>query len=97
DLRLARATAGGLPRTVRVHGDAQISAQRARTSGLTVEVAGASATAKGNVELERKMMELGLEVIASDLARLLGELGLPPLAESAHVTAEAHGSFDQPV
>jgi autotransporter translocation and assembly factor TamB len=97
DLRLARAAAAGLPRNVRVHGDAQVSRERAQTSGLTVDVAGASATAKGSVDLERKLVQAGLEVVASDLARLLREMSLPPLGQDARLTAEAHGPLDAPV
>jgi len=96
DLALARAVAAGLPRTVRVRGDAQVSSERVKTSGLTVEVTGATATAKGEIALERKTMELGLDVVASDLAALLGEMGLPPLARDARLSAEARGSFDDP-
>jgi autotransporter translocation and assembly factor TamB len=96
DLRLSRAHAGGLPRVVRVHGDAYVSPEVARTDGLTVAVTGAEATAKGRVLLTKQAVELGLDVVASDLARLLGELGLPPLAKSARVTASALGTFEQP-
>jgi autotransporter translocation and assembly factor TamB len=96
DLRLARARGGGLPRVVRVHGEASISPTLAKTSGLTVSVAGAEATAKGSVQLERQLIALGLDVVAFDLARLLRELGLPPLAKTARLSAQASGTFEQP-
>jgi autotransporter translocation and assembly factor TamB len=96
DLELARAAAAGLPRTVRVRGDAQLSSERVKTNGLTVEVAGATATAQGEVQLERRVIELGVDVLASDLGRLLADMNLPPLAHDAHVTAQAHGTFDDP-
>jgi autotransporter translocation and assembly factor TamB len=96
DLRLARARAGGLPRVVRVHGDAYVSPQVARTDGLTVAVTGAEATAKGRVELAKQAIELSLDVAASQLARLLEEMHLPPLADKARVTARAGGTFDAP-
>jgi TamB, inner membrane protein subunit of TAM complex len=96
DLRLARARAGGLPRVIRVHGEALISPEVIRTSGITVSVAGADATAKGSVALEKQVIELGIDLAATDLARLLGDMGLPPLAKSAHVTAQARGTFEQP-
>jgi TamB, inner membrane protein subunit of TAM complex len=96
DLRLQRAHAGGLPRVVRVHGDAFVSPEEARTSGLTVAVTGAEATAKGRVGLAKQLVAVGLDVVASDLGKLLGEMGLPPLAKSAHVTADATGTFDAP-
>jgi hypothetical protein len=48
------------------------------------------------VLLTKQVLELGLDVVAADLARLLAELGLPPLAKSARVTASARGTFEQP-
>jgi autotransporter translocation and assembly factor TamB len=96
DLRLARAHAGGLPRVVRVHGDAAVSPEVARTDGLTVAVTGVEATAKGRVLLAKQAIELSLDVVASQLARLLEEMHLPPLADKARVTAHAGGTFDAP-
>ncbi|HTA19924.1 MAG TPA: hypothetical protein VK989_11560, partial [Polyangia bacterium] len=96
DLRLARAHAGGLPRVVRVHGDAYVSPEVARTSGLTVAVTGAEATAKGRVDLTKQLIDVGIDVVADQLARLLAELRLPPLAERARLSASAKGTFDQP-
>jgi hypothetical protein len=96
DLRLARARAGGLPRVVRVHGDAYVSPEVARTDGLTVAVTGVEATAKGRVDLTRQALELGLDVAATELARLLEEMHLPPLADKARVTARAGGTLDAP-
>ena len=96
DLRLARARAGGLPRVVRLHGDAYVSPELARTDGLTVSVTGAEATAKGRVLLAKQALELSLDVVASQLARLLEEMHLPPLADKARVTAQAGGTFDDP-
>jgi hypothetical protein len=96
DLRLARARAAGLPRVVRVSGDAFVSPTEARTSGLTVAVTGARATAKGRLALEKQLVDVGIEIVAADLAALLRELGLPPLAKSATVTANAHGPLLNP-
>jgi autotransporter translocation and assembly factor TamB len=96
DLRFSRPKAGGLPREVRIAGNASLSPERAKTDGITVSVTGASATAKGSVNLERQMVDLGLNVLASDLGRLLGEMGLPPLAKSARIDAKADGSFEDP-
>jgi translocation-and-assembly-module (TAM) inner membrane subunit TamB-like protein len=96
DLRLSRARAGGLPRVIRVHGDAYVSPQVARTSGLTVAVTGAEATAKGRVDLTKQLIDVGIDVVADQLARLLAELRLPPLAERARLSASAKGTFDQP-
>jgi hypothetical protein len=96
DLRLVRARAAGLPRIVRVHGDAFVSPEVVRTSGLTIAVTGAEATARGRLSLEKQLVEAGLEVAADDLGALLRELGLPPLAKSAHVAAEARGALLDP-
>jgi hypothetical protein len=97
DLRFARAGRGaGLPREVRVHGSALLSPQRVKTDGLTVSVAGADATAKGSVDLDHQLIDLGLAVVAADLGRLLEEMGLPPLAKDARLDAHAGGSFDDP-
>jgi hypothetical protein len=97
DLKFARAKpGGGLPREVRIAGNAQLGADRVKTDGLTVSVTGATATAKGAVNLDKQMVDLGLSVVAADLAKLLDEMGLPPLAKSARVDAKAAGSFDDP-
>ena len=96
DLRFSRPKAGGLPREVRIAGNASLSPERAKTDGLTVSVTGATATAKGSVNLEKQLVDLGLNVLASDLGRLLDEMGLPPLAKSARVDARAEGSFEDP-
>jgi hypothetical protein len=96
DLRLARARAGGLPRVVRVHGNAYVSPEVARTDGLTVAVTGAEATAKGRVQLTKQAIELSLDVVASQLAQLLAEMHLPPLGDKARLTARAGGTFDAP-
>ncbi|HXI56355.1 MAG TPA: hypothetical protein VNO55_09865, partial [Polyangia bacterium] len=97
DLTLARTRAGGLPRTVRLHGNARVSPEEARTSGLSVEIPGATATAKGSLELERKLVKLGVEMIAFDLGRVLESLGLPRWAKDARLSATAAGTLDQPI
>ena len=96
DLRFARAQAAGLPREVHVRGGAQLAAGKVKTDGLTVSVAGAEATAKGAFDLDRQLVELGLSVVASDLAKLCGELGLPALARDARVDLHAEGRLDDP-
>jgi len=96
DLKFSRPKANGLPKEVRISGNAALAADRVKTDGLTVAVTGASATAKGSVNLEKQMIDVGLGVIASDLGRLFDEMGLPPLAKSARVDAKADGSFDDP-
>jgi hypothetical protein len=96
ELRLARAHAAGLPKDIRVHGSALVSPERLRTDGITVAVTGAEATARGSVDLERQALDLGLAVVAGDLGKLLGEMGLPPLAKDARLDAHAGGTFDDP-
>ncbi len=96
DLKFTRPKAGGLPREVRIAGNAQLAPDRVKTDGLTVSVTGATATAKGSVNLERQLLDVGLAVVASDLGKLLDEMGLPPLAKSARIDAKAGGGFEDP-
>jgi hypothetical protein len=96
DLKLTRPKAGGLPKEVRIAGNASLSPDRVKTDGLTVSVTGATATAKGSVNLEKQVLDVGLGVVASDLGRLLDEMGLPPLAKSARIDAKADGTFEDP-
>jgi len=93
DLTLSRRRAGGLPRTIRVRGQANVSPTRVNTTGLEVEVAGARATAAGELNPVRQTVALTLDVLAYDLALLLGALKLPPVAR----TAELHAKLDGPL
>ncbi len=96
DLRFARAGAPGLPREVRVRGAAELAGSKVKTGGITVSVAGADATARGSFDLDRQLVDLALGVVAADLRRLCGELGLPPLAKDARVDATVAGHLDDP-
>jgi hypothetical protein len=96
DLKFRRSGAPGLPREVRVRGAADFAANRVKTAGLTVSVAGADATARGSVDLDRQLLDLALGVVAFDLGRLCTELGLPPLGKDAHIDLQADGGFDDP-
>lgn len=96
DLTLERRLGKGLPRTIRVKGRATASPTRLATSGLTVEVPGARATAAGEMNPVKQTVALGLDVMAYDLAKLLGALHLPPLATSATVTARVDGPLTSP-
>jgi len=96
DLRLVRSVAAGLPAEVRVKGGTQLSPRLVRTAGLEVTVAGARATAKGQVALARHMVDVALEVAAWDLGKVLEAFGLPAVAKSASVQAQASGSLDNP-
>src|SRR4029078_12438816 len=93
DLKFTRPKANGLPKEVRIAGIAVLSADRVKTDGLTVSVTGATATAKGSVNLEKQMLDMRLAVVAADLGRLLDEMGLPPVAKSARIEATAEGTF----
>jgi len=96
DLKFTRPKANGLPKEVRIAGNAVLGADRVKTDGLTVSVTGATATAKGSVNLEKQMLDMGLAVVAADLGRLLDEMGLPPVAKSARIDAKADGTFENP-
>src|SRR6185503_18375603 len=60
DLKFTRPKANGLPKEVRIAGNAVLGADRIKTDGLTVSVTGASATAKGSVNLDKQMLDMGL-------------------------------------
>ena len=96
DITLERRRARGLPRTIRVHGQAKASPTRLATSGLTVEVPGARATAAGEMNPVRQTVALGLEVLAYDLGRTLASMGLPRLARTARVSARVDGPLTSP-
>jgi len=96
DLRLDRAHHAGLPRHVRVHGEARLSQAEVRTAGLTVDTDGASATVKGALDLEQQRVQAGVSVLAPDLPRLLREMGLPPLATDARADVTLGGTFERP-
>jgi hypothetical protein len=96
DFRLARTRAAGLPQSVRVHGDARISPVHVDTSALVVEVPGASVTARGEMDLDRQLIKAGLTVVAFDLARVLRDLGLPPLAKDARLEVAVGGTPARP-
>ena len=97
DLTLVRARGANLPRTVRLRGSARVSPDEARTSGLSVEIPGARATAKGSLQMQRKLIQLGVDVLAFDLGRVLESLGLPRWAKDARLSATASGTLDRPV
>lgn len=97
DLRYERAfKQNGIPSSVHIHGQAKASAESASTSGLHIEIPGASADIKGKALLAKKMVEVGLRVSASDLPKLLASAKAPPLAKSATVDLEVSGSMDHP-
>jgi autotransporter translocation and assembly factor TamB len=96
DLKFTRSGAPGLPREVRVRGAAELASNKVKTNGVTVSVAGADATARGSVDLDKQLVDLALGVVASDLGRLCRELGLPALAKDARLEANATGRLDDP-
>ncbi len=76
DFELRRTHAASLPPSVRVHGSARLSPTHVDTSGLSVEIPGANATAKGEMDLDHQLVKAALAVVAFDLGRVLGDLGL---------------------
>lgn len=96
DLRLGRPVAAGLPKSIRVHGQATATAGKVSTDGITVEVPGASAEVRGEVQLARKMVALALRVTTSDLPYLFGMMEMTPLARGLAAFVDIQGSFDNP-
>lgn len=97
DVRYDRAfKQNGIPSTVRIRGQARASAEAASTSGIRIDIPGATAEIKGKAMLAKKMVEVGLRVAASDLPKLLASAKAPPLAKTATVSVDVSGSMDRP-
>jgi len=96
DVTLARARGGGLPRRIRVRGDASGTPDKVVTSGIAVEVPGARATAKGELALAKKLVAMGLRVAADDLPRVLKAVGAPSVARQATLAVDVDGRIDNP-
>jgi hypothetical protein len=97
DLRYQRSfKQSGVPSSVRITGQARASAEAASTTGLHVEIPGATADIKGKAQLAKKLVEVGLRVSASDLPKLLASAKAPPLAKTATVSVDVSGSMDHP-
>jgi autotransporter translocation and assembly factor TamB len=86
----------GRSASVRVSGHASASADRVSTSGIRIEVPGASAEVRGEVQLGRKLLALGLRASTSDLPRFLASIGLPPLARGATLELAVDGGLADP-
>ena len=86
----------GIPSTVRIRGQAKASAEAASTSGIRIEIPGATAEIKGKALLAKKLVEVALRVSASDLPKLLASAKAPPLAQTATVSVDVSGSIDRP-
>ena len=97
DLRLARATAGGLPRELRLRGRADASPALARTEGLTVSVPGARGHGARVVRPGAPEASTSAWPPAPpSWPRLLKDMGLPPLAQGARLDAHATGPLADP-
>lgn len=97
DLRYDRSVRhAGIPATVHIRGQAKASAQAASTSGLRIDIPGATAEIKGKALLAKKLLEVGLRVTASDVPKLLASAKAPPLAKTATVSVDVTGSMDHP-
>jgi autotransporter translocation and assembly factor TamB len=96
DLTLTRTKTRGLPGTVRIKGEASSVGQRLTIPDIAIDVPGASARLRGEVQLAKQMFSLGLRASTSDLPSLLTSLGMQPLARGAAISVEADGTFKQP-
>lgn len=97
DLRYHRAfRQHGLPSTVRLSGQVRASAESASSTGLRLEMPGASANISGKVFMAKRLVEVGLRATLSDLPKLLSSVGAPPVARSATVSVDLAGSMDRP-
>jgi hypothetical protein len=96
DLRFARRFGAGLPRNVGLRGRPPPRPTHAATRGITIELPGASVTANGRFDLARQGIGLALRATASDLPRLLGVLGLPPLARLGDAVGDVAGTTSAP-
>jgi autotransporter translocation and assembly factor TamB len=92
DLSLQRRRARGLPRAITVTGQAQATRAAASTRGVTIRVPGATVTARGRFGLAHQVLGLALRATAAELPRLLGTLGLPPVARSAALAVDVSGT-----
>ncbi|HEY0708878.1 MAG TPA: hypothetical protein VGG33_18865, partial [Polyangia bacterium] len=99
DLRLERADPrarrGGNGR-VRISGKARATPASASTEGLTIELPGATITARGRYGLAHQILGFGLRATAGDLPRLLGMWGIPSLARRANLALEVTGRPTNP-
>ncbi|HEY0712983.1 MAG TPA: translocation/assembly module TamB domain-containing protein, partial [Polyangia bacterium] len=100
DVRLERADRrarrGGNGR-VRIVGKARATPASASTEGLTIELPGATITARGRYGLAHQILGFGLRATASDLPRLLGMWEIPSLARRADVSLDVSGRLADPV
>lgn len=85
-----------IPATVRLSGKAAASSESASTSGIRVAIPGATAEIRGKAELGKKLVGVGLRVVASDLPAVLSTMSIGPLAKSAELAVEVTGSLDRP-
>ena len=97
DLRYDRSfRQSAIPGSVHITGQAQASAEAASTSGLHIAIPGANADIRGKVELAKKLVDIGLRVVASDLPTVLDSMNVGPLARSAALAVDVTGSMDSP-
>ena len=73
-----------------------MSAESASSTGLRLEMPGASADISGKVVMAKRLVEVGLRATLSDLPKLLSSVGAPPVARSATVSVDLAGSMDRP-
>ena len=96
DLSLRRRRAKGMPRAITVSGQAQATRDTASTRGVTIRVPGATVTASGRFGVAHQVLGLALRATAAELPKLLGALGLPPVARSADLAVNVSGTVLSP-
>jgi hypothetical protein len=97
DLRFDRQyKLGAIPSSVRLAGEARASEESASTTGLQISIPGANAEVRGKVQLAKKLIDVGLRVVTSDLPMMMSNMKMAPLAKSADVEVDVTGSMDKP-
>jgi autotransporter translocation and assembly factor TamB len=95
-LDIRRARAAGLPRRIGIDGQASFSPTAVETTGIHVRVPGATAQAKGKIDLVKQSMALSLRTAAHNLGQALAPFGVPNVAHSAQANVQVSGAFDNP-
>jgi autotransporter translocation and assembly factor TamB len=95
-LDFARSRGHALPPSVQVTGHASASGGRLFTEGIRIAVPGADAELRGEVQLARRLVSIGLRASTSDLPQLLSSLGVQPLARGAALSVQVDGKLAAP-
>jgi len=93
DATFSPARRGRLPRRVRVTGSAEIDGSRLYTDGLVVSAPGASARVRGTARLDRRDLDMSIDLSSRSPGSLMPELHG---AKDLRVAAKVSGTFDRP-